>query len=109
MMFTSLCVYIAISHPQPAARAPFQISQTPGYKSGLVLHKNVWKTPNQIVAENNVLQAERPLTDKFPVSCGLEHQQQENTVGPSESSEDTNVFSGTKVSSRADSVLMKSL
>ena len=73
-------------------RAPFEISSTRAYRSGLVLHNNVWKTPNQIVTENNVLQAVRPLTEKFPVSCGIEHQQKENTFGETDTTQDINVF-----------------
>ena len=79
-------------------RAPFELSTTRAYQSGLVLHNNVWKTPNQIITENNVLQAERPLTEKFPVSCGIEHQQKENTHGQTETAQDLNVFAaGSKV------------
>ena len=75
-----------------AIRAPFQISETPAYQSGLVLHKNVWKTPNQIVTESNSLQEERIVTEQFPVSSGVEHQQKENTYGAAEASQEINVF-----------------
>ena len=92
----SLCLSLSL---QPAPRAPFELTKTPANQSGLVLHNNAWKTPNQIVAESNMLQAERPLPEKFPVSSGIEHQQQENTFGPSNTAADINVFSGTKVSS----------
>ena len=78
-------------------RAPFEISDTPAYQSGLILHKNIWKTPNQIITENNVEQNERPLTVQFPVSCGIEHQQKENTFGAAEVSQEINVFSQFKV------------
>ena len=53
-------------------RAPFAVKPST-YQPGLVLHNNAWKTTNQIAAEANAVPDRRPLTDKFPVSAGLQH------------------------------------
>ena len=49
------------------------------YQPGLIFHNNAWKTSNQIVSESNtqvvgmVGGVVPPLTDRFPVSAGLQH------------------------------------
>jgi len=60
-----------------STRAPFAIKPVT-CQPGLVLHNNVWKTTNQIVMEVNAADV-RPLTDKFPVSAGLQHQASDKT------------------------------
>ena len=60
-------------------RAPFTVKPST-YQPGLVLHNNAWKTTNQIAAEANAVPDRRPLTDKFPVSAGLQHKVSERQM-----------------------------
>ena len=53
-------------------RAPFAIKPS-ACQPGLIFHNKVWKTTNQVVMEANSTPDVRPLTDKFPVSAGLQH------------------------------------
>ena len=73
-------------------RAPFNVAPTPAYQPGLIFHNNVWKTPNQLVAESNVESENRPVEEKFPVSAGLDHQKTENHIDAESAAESINVF-----------------
>ena len=54
-------------------RAPFAVRTVAADPTKLVFHNNIWKMSNQVVAERNMIADVRPLTDKFPVSAGLQH------------------------------------
>ena len=63
--------------------APYAVAPVVTYQPGMVFHNNMWKTPNQIVAETNtlLLPTPVPLTQQFPVSTGLEHMQEPEEGG----------------------------
>ena len=86
-----VCVFVCFSQ-EMQIRAPFNVAPTPAYQPGLIFHGNVWKTPNQLVAESNVESENRPVEEKFPVSAGLDHQKTENHIDGESAAESINVF-----------------
>ena len=73
-------------------RAPFNVAPTPVYQTGLIFHNNVWKTPNQLVAESNAATESRPVEAQFPVSTGLDHQITEGAADAQTAAQSINVF-----------------
>ena len=86
-----VCLFVCFSQ-EMQIRAPFNVAPTPAYQPGLIFHGNVWKTPNQLVAESNVESENRPVEEKFPVSAGLDHQITENNIDGESAAESINVF-----------------
>ena len=86
-----------------AIRAPFDVRPVIPKQPRLVFHNNVWKTSNELIVELNRAPDVRPLTNKFPVSAGLQHKATAETRegelgGREDGASSSNVFGNQKVS-----------